>query len=117
MDNHDADFIRTAEQAKARVPQIAPSQVDELVAQGATLIDVREAEEYAKSNIAGSTNVSIGRLKEEAGSAIPSKDSPVICYCNGGNRGSVSADQLMTLGYTNVSSIAGGFRAYSKDKN
>jgi rhodanese-related sulfurtransferase len=49
-------------------------------------------------------------------SAVPDKDAPIVCYCNGGNRGSLAAAQLQDLGYTNVSSIAGGLKGYASIK-
>jgi rhodanese-related sulfurtransferase len=117
MDHHDEEFLRTAAEAKARVPQVEPSQIDQRIATGTVVIDVREAEEHAKSGVPGAVNVSIGTLAEKVASVVPNKDAPVICYCNGGNRGSLAAAQLQELGYTNVSSIAGGLNAYVSIKS
>jgi rhodanese-related sulfurtransferase len=117
MDHHDEEFLRKAAEAKARVPQVEPSQIDQRMATGSVVIDVREAEEHAKSAVPGAVNVSLGTLAEKVASVVPNKGAPVICYCNGGNRGSLAAAQLQELGYTNVSSIAGGLNAYVSIKN
>ena len=36
----------------------------------------------------------------------------IVVYCQGGGRSAVAADVLTKMGYTNVSSLAGGLAAY-----
>jgi rhodanese-related sulfurtransferase len=43
--------------------------------------------------------------------AFPNFNQPIVCYCNGGNRGALAADRLVQQGYRKVASIAGGLRA------
>ena len=117
MDLHDEEFLRKAAEAKARVPQIDPAQVDKNVATGAVVIDVREPDEHAKANVPGAVNISMGTLADQIAAMVPDKDAPIVCYCNGGNRGSLAAAQLQDLGYTNVSSIAGGLQGYASIKS
>ena len=93
-------------------PQVNPAEVDERVRSGTLVIDVREPEDHAKANVPGSVNISLSVLTEKVASAIPDKDAPVICYCNGGSRGPRAAVELQRMGYTNVASIDGGLRAY-----
>jgi phage shock protein E len=97
--------------------QVNPAEIDEQIRSGTLLIDVREADDHAKANVPGSINVSLSVLAERAASLIPNKDTPVICYCNGGSRGPRAVVELKRLGYTNVSSIAGGLRAYLSVKS
>jgi len=117
MDHHDEEFLRRAAEAKARIPQVSPATVEEKAASGAVVIDVREPGEHETSHVAGSVNISIGVIAEKALITIPNKDTPLICYCNSGNRGALAAVELQKLGYTNVSSIAGGLKAYVSFKN
>jgi len=108
---------RQAENETAVLPQVSPTEIDEMVSGGTLVIDVREPEDYAKSNVPGSANISISVLAEKAAAFIPNKDASVICYCNGGSRGPRAVVELQKLGYTKVSSIAGGLRAYVSFKN
>jgi len=117
MDNHDEEFLRKAAEAKARVTQVNPSDVDRKAASGTVILDVREAGEHEESRVSGALNISIDVLDEKIATAIADKNTPIICYCNGGNRGSLAATKLLSLGYTNVGSIAGGLRAYTYYKN
>ena len=116
IDQHDEEFLRKAAEAKTRVLQIAPSNVDELFRSRETAIDVREADVYKNGNISGSNNISIDVLAQKVAEFVPDKPSPIICFCNGGNRGPLAAAQLKDIGYNNVSSIDGGLKAYSSSK-
>jgi rhodanese-related sulfurtransferase len=40
--------------------------------------------------------------------------SVIVCYCGGGNRSALVADSLQNIGYTNVFSLEGGFRAWKE---
>jgi rhodanese-related sulfurtransferase len=103
---------RKTENELAVLSQVCPTEIDELVSAGTLVIDVRDPEDYGKSNVPGAVNISISVLAEKAAAFIPSKDAAVICYCNGGSRGPRAVVELQKLGYANVRSIAGGLRAY-----
>lgn len=115
--HHNDDFLQKAAEAKSRIAQVNPSAVDEKAASGTVIIDVREEEAYEESHVSKALNISIGVLSEKIATAISDKNTAIICYCNGGNRGALAAEKLLNLGYTNVSSIAGGLRAYAYYKN
>jgi phage shock protein E len=108
---HDEDFLRRAAAAKERVSQLAPEGLAEWVAAEATLIDVREPEEAAHDTLVGSVNIPLAGLAERIVVAVPDRSTPIVCFCAGGNRGSLAAAELLDLGYSNVCSIAGGKRA------
>lgn len=112
MDHHDEEFLAKAAAAKAKVKQVVPDQVNSDAEGGSIVIDVREPEEYEVSQVSGAINISLSTITEEIQKVIPDKSTPIICYCNGGNRGSLAAVELQELGYTNVSSIEGGLKAY-----
>lgn len=103
---------RKTENESAVLSQVCPTEIDAMVSAGTLVIDVREPEDHVKSNVPGSVNISVSVLAERAAAHIPGKDAAVICYCNGGSRGPRAVVELQKLGYTNVSSIAGGLRAY-----
>jgi phage shock protein E len=112
MNHQDDDFLNRAAAARARVMQTDPEQVDELIASGAIAIDVREPAEHARGSVSGALNVSIDTLAERIAAVVPDKSTPIVCFCNAGNRGSLAAAQLQDMGYTHVSSVAGGLKAY-----
>jgi len=111
MAQHSEEFLRLAQEAKARITEVKPREVQRLVKNGAVLLDVREKEEFDKSHLDGATHLSRGVLEMKIGEVVSDKAVPIICYCAGGNRGALSADALQRMGYTNVLSIEGGMNA------
>ncbi|WP_018866521.1 MULTISPECIES: rhodanese-like domain-containing protein [unclassified Thioalkalivibrio] len=112
MDHHDEAFLRRAQAARERIDEIEPKQVDDHLASGAIAIDVREPEEYQKGSLPNARNVALDSITRQIEGVVPDKGAPLVCFCNGGNRGALAAAQLVDMGYTNVQSIAGGLRAY-----
>ena len=96
--------------AKTRIREVSAEEVRDM--EGATLVDVREESEWAEGRVAGAVHLSRGVLESRAEKALPDKDAPIVCYCGGGGRSALSADALREMGYTNVSSMAGGFRGW-----
>lgn len=99
--------------ARARVPQVtAVETIAQRAADAAVvLIDVREDREWNLGHAAGAVHMSRGTLESKIDSAVP-RDATVILYCASGNRSALSAESLTQMGYTKVSSMAGGFRAW-----
>jgi sulfur-carrier protein adenylyltransferase/sulfurtransferase len=80
----------------------------------ANLIDVREQNEYVQGYIPGATWISRGVLETKIEDAVPDRNAPIILYCAGGNRSALATKSLTELGYTNVTSLAGGFTAWKR---
>jgi molybdopterin/thiamine biosynthesis adenylyltransferase/rhodanese-related sulfurtransferase len=74
------------------------------------LIDIREPNELASGFIPGAVHVPRGVL-ESAVERLP-RDTEVVLYCSGGNRSVLAAASLAAMGFTNVSSLAGGSTAW-----
>jgi phage shock protein E len=108
---HDPEFLRRAQEARSRIVELGPAEVDQLRLRGAILIDVRSPAEFADGHLEGALSLNLQRLEEEIQDRVPDQSTPLICYCNGGNRGALAADALQNLGYRNVHSIAGGLSA------
>ena len=105
-------FQKLADAARARVEEVLPEEVDALLAAGAIALDIRDKEEHDADHIAGSLNVSRGKLEMNIEGVIPDLDTTIICYCNAFNRGALSADTLRSMGYKNAKFIAGGLKGY-----
>ena len=87
----------------------------ELLAAGDVyLVDVREEKEYAEGHIPGAVNIPIRTLAQNL-DKIPS-DQPVVVYCASGLRAGMSTAALHMLGYDNVRSFPGGWKAWSEAK-
>jgi len=83
----------------------------EALEEGATLIDVRTPEEYARGHVPQADSVPLGfSLSDPAITALP-KDEPVYVICASGNRSARAADQLVEAGYHAVN-VEGGTKAW-----
>lgn len=78
----------------------------------AKVIDVREDNEWAAAHVAGAEHMGRGVIERDIVDKIPDKGTELILYCGGGFRSALSADNLRKMGYTNVYSMAGGWRAW-----
>ena len=105
-------FQNMANAARARVEEVLPEQVDALKAAGAIVLDIRDKEEHDVDHIAGSLNISRGKLEMMIEGEVPDMDATILCYCNAINRGALSADTLRGMGYGNAKFIVGGLIAY-----
>ena len=113
--NYASRFAKLAADAKSRVHEVSPKEASKQQAQGAVLIDVRESEEFAQGHAKGAVHLSKGILELRIEEAIPDTATPIICYCGGGSRSALAADNLQKMGYTNVASMAGGLKAWKNE--
>jgi phage shock protein E len=114
MTQHTEEFLRKAAQARQRIVEIQPQELQSIRRTGAVVIDVRERDEFADAHIEGATNVPQSELAQEITRMVPEKQDRIVVYCNGGNRGALAADLLQDLGYTHVRSLAGGFKKFKE---
>jgi len=105
-------FQALADAARSQVEEVEPRDVDGLVFAGAVALDIRDPDEHDADHIAGSLNISRGKLEMLVEGRIPDLDSTILCYCNAFNRGALSAATLRGMGYENAKFIAGGLNAY-----
>ena len=82
--------------------------------EGALLIDVREAEEYAAGHIPGSLNLPLSAI-DTAEIQLRDPEAPLFVYCLAGTRSARAVARLKSLGYTRVENI-GGIRGYRGEK-
>jgi phage shock protein E len=108
-------FKKLADDAKSHITEISALEASQQQKTGALLIDVREAEEFAKEHAPGAVHLSRGTLELKIEEAAPDTAKPIICYCGGGSRSALAAESLQRMGYTNVASLAGGFKAWKNE--
>ncbi|MDQ6732717.1 MAG: rhodanese-like domain-containing protein [Nitrospirota bacterium] len=75
-------------------------------------IDVREDKEYEKDHARGATHMGRGVLERDVETMIPNKQAQIVLYCGGGYRSALAANSLRQMGYSNVSSMTGGIKAW-----
>lgn len=107
-------FEKLANDCKQRIQEISAAEACQRQAAGALLIDVREAEEFAKGHAANAIGLSKGMIEVKIEQRVPDIATPIICYCGGGNRSAIVVDNLQKMGYENVFSMTGGFRAWQE---
>ena len=106
-------FQKLVTDAKTRIKEILPAEVASEVKSGKSIvIDVRDGDETDAGRIPEAKNISRGTLEIEIEEIAPDLSTPIICYCGGGGRSALAAESLQRMGYTNVSSIGGGFKAW-----
>ncbi len=98
--------------AKTRVREVDVSSALERMRAGAKLVDVREDNEWERGRARGAEHIGRGIIERDIETAVPDHDAELILYCGGGYRSALAADNLQRMGYTNVYSLAGGWKAW-----
>jgi phage shock protein E len=108
-------FQKLVAEAKKNITEISPAEAQEQTERGDTvLIDVREEEYWRDDHAKGAKHLDRGSIELEIEEQVPDLKTPVICYCGGGSRSALVVESLQKMGYENVRSVAGGFRAWKE---
>jgi rhodanese-related sulfurtransferase len=111
---HSAEFLEIVNDAKGRIREVSVDETQKRVAAGATLIDVREDNEFETAHAARARHMGRGIIERDIVQTVPDKNAELILYCGGGFRSALAADNLQKMGYTNVWSMAGGWHAWEQ---
>jgi Rhodanese-related sulfurtransferase len=110
---HSPGFLKLSEDARSRVREIDVDEARRKLESGtAKLIDVREDSEWAAGHARGAEHMGRGVIERDIELRVPDKTTELILYCGGGFRSALATDNLQKMGYTNVLSMAGGWRAW-----
>ncbi|HYW31405.1 MAG TPA: rhodanese-like domain-containing protein, partial [Gemmatimonas sp.] len=114
--DHSPGFLAHVEGKRAGVHEVsvADAQAAVAAAPAAYLFDVREDHEFASAHAVGAQHLSRGVLERDIERLVPDKGTPLYMYCGGGFRSALAADALQQMGYTNVHSVTGGWRAWEE---
>jgi rhodanese-related sulfurtransferase len=108
-------FQKLVAKAKENVTEISPDEAQAQTERGdAVLIDVREGEDWREEHAKGAKHLERGTIELEIEERVPDLKTPIICYCGGGSRSALVTESLKKMGYENVRSLAGGFRAWKE---
>jgi rhodanese-related sulfurtransferase len=111
---HTEGFLAIVNDAKTRVRELDVEQTRQRLAANpdARLIDVREDNEWEAGHAAGAEHLGRGVIERDIETKHPDKSAELILYCGGGYRSALAADNLQRMGYTNVFSMDGGWKAW-----
>lgn len=107
-------FTELVAEAKTRIRETNPREVRQKQENSESfyLVDVREDNEWEKGHLPGAIHLGKGIIERDIAQRIPSTQMEVVLYCGGGSRSALAADALREMGYTNVASMAGGYREW-----
>jgi len=74
------------------------------------VIDVRERHEFEAGHLAGAVHIGKGVIERDVEKHDFADDARIVLYCGGGFRSAIAAKSLQDMGWTNVSSLWGGWR-------
>ena len=102
--------------ARTRVNNIDIEKAQELLVEkeGIVVLDCREPSEFKAGHLPMAINIPRGLMEFKVAKQIPEKSTPILVYCKSGGRSCLTADTLIKMGYTDVSSMDGGFTAWQK---
>ena len=111
---HSEGFLKLVNDSKSRIREVTVDETRERMqsGNGVRLIDVREDNEWEAAHAAGAKHLGKGIIERDIEATVPDKATEVILYCGGGYRSALAADVLQRMGYTNVFSMAGGWKAW-----
>lgn len=115
--NHSEAFLSIVNEAKVRVKEETTSEANERLEKnkGSRLVDVREDDEWRAGHVNGAVHLGKGVIERDVERIFPDKDIELHLYCGGGFRSAMAADNLQKMGYKNVYSIDGGFKAFKAE--
>jgi rhodanese-related sulfurtransferase len=108
-----ARFEKLVADAKKDIAEISPQDAAAKLKIGDAIIaDVRERDEWDEEHIPGAMHMSRGTIELDIEEKVPDTNTTIICHCGGGGRSALAAQNLQKMGYKNVRSMAGGFKAW-----
>ena len=109
-----------------KIKEITVNDLSEKYLDEHLIIDVRELNELSAGMIPNAIHIPMGEIatvlpgyiqqnfQDEKNSEL--KRKPILLYCGSGRRSYNSAETLQKLGFTDVTSLDGGFNAYKQSK-
>ena len=113
---HSEGFLKLVNDSKSRIREVTVGQTQARMTENpdAKLVDVREDDEWRAGHAKGAIHLGKGIIERDIESTVADKTTELILYCGGGYRSALAADVLQQMGYTNVFSMAGGWKAWKE---
>ena len=104
------DFVKDA---LSRVPEISAEELGRNHARGpVVLLDVRESDETGRGMLEGAVHLPRGLLEKHVHEHVGRRETPIVVYCDSGNRSALAADVLLRMGFANVRNLSGGLERW-----
>jgi rhodanese-related sulfurtransferase len=113
---HSPGFLKLVADSKSRIKEVDFHTVKSWLdaREKINLVDVREDSEWARGHLPGAMHLGKGVIERDVEQAFPDKQARLVLYCGGGFRSALAADNLQKMGYSNVISMDGGWRAWTE---
>lgn len=110
---HSPGFLKLVNQERPHVKELTVEQARQQLARNpkTVLLDVREDSEWERGHAAQAVHLGKGILERDLEQTIPDVSCEIIMYCGGGYRSILTAAIAQKMGYSNVYSLAGGYKA------
>ena len=110
---HSPGFLKLVNEVRPKIMEVTPDEARARLAQNpkAVLVDVREDSEWEKGHATQAVHLGKGVLERDIEEMFPDPNTELIMYCGGGYRSALTADVAKRMGYRNVASLAGGYKA------
>lgn len=110
---HSPGFLAIVNEVREKISEVSVDQARERLKTGkhAALLDVREDREWDKQHASEAVHLGKGVLERDIENMFPDKSTELIMYCGGGYRSALTAEVAQRMGYLNVHSLAGGYKA------
>jgi rhodanese-related sulfurtransferase len=112
---HSEGFLKLVNEAKSRIREVTVEETRARMRSNpeVRLIDVREDHEWEAAHAAGAEHLGKGIIERDIEATVVDKSTELILYCGGGYRSALAGD-VQPMGYTNVYSMAGGWKAWNE---
>lgn len=113
---HSPGFLKVVEEARVHVREVSVDEAKKRLAANpaAVLLDVREDGEWQAGHAVEARHLGRGILERDIENTFPDPDTEIIMYCGGGFRSALACEVAQRMGYRNVLSLAGGYKAMVK---
>ena len=113
--SHDPKFEAICRDAKSRVNECTVHDIKAKLDAGERfeIVDVREESEFADGHLPGATHLGKGVIERDIEKTFADAATPLVLYCGGGYRSALAADALQKMGYTDVTSMDGGWKGWT----
>ena len=116
--DHSPGFLKIVNEARPKVKELTLEQARARLRENpkAALVDVREDSEWQNGRASEAVHLGKGILERDIEKMFPDPNTELIMYCGGGYRSVLTADIARRMGYRNVASLIGGYKALVNEK-
>ncbi len=110
---HAPGFLKIVNEARPRVKEVTLEEARQRLATNpmVVILDVREDVEWQNGHAMQAIHLGKGIFERDIEKLVPDTNTEIIMYCGGGYRSVLTCDIAQRMGYGNVSSLIGGYKA------